>query len=441
MRVSVTERQDVLDLDLRSSAELAPSLALPWLMKLRYGILGGLLALILTASFVSHIELPLGWLALPLTVMLLSNVLLGRLIAGIGARQALGWTLGIDVACLTAVLALSGGPANPLTLLYLVQITFSALVLSRAWTWSIGTLSVLGFALLFPLHVSLPVLEGHHHMVMNEGFSIHLVGMWIAFIAAALLITIFISQVSQTLRSHEEEVLRLQGLVNRHERIASVVTLAAGAAHELGTPLATIAIIARDLESYAAQQSRDQVVAADAKLIRDEVDRCSSILRGMRAQGAECIGETPIPVRLSELFSYLKRSFPEPQRDSIETVANDNIEAILPVETTRQALTALVKNAIDASAEGQPVELSGDYVNGKLSFTIRDSGTGMTSNTLNRIAEPFFTTKAPGQGIGLGTFLVRVFAENMKGNLTFESVEGEGTTVSLEVPLVKTDES
>jgi len=427
--------------DLRSTAELAPSLALPWLMKLRYGILGGLLALVFTASFISHVELPLGWLTIPIAVMLLSNILLNRLIMRIGARQALGWTLGIDVSCLTAVLALSGGPANPLTLLYLVLITLSALVLSKGWTWSIGALSVLGFAILFPFHVPLPVLEGHHHMRMDEGFSIHLVGMWIAFVTAALLITIFISQVSQTLRTHEQEVRRLQELVNRHERIASVVTLAAGAAHELGTPLATIAIAARELESYAAEHLQDQIVGTDAKLIRNEVERCSSILRGMSAQGAECAGENPVSIRLSDLLSHLKQRFPESQRNSIKTVANDHLEVILPVETTRQALTALVKNAIDASAKGQFVEVRGNCANDKISFIVRDLGTGMSPNTLNRIAEPFFTTKAPGQGIGLGTFLVRVFAENMKGNLAFESVEGEGTTVSLEVPLVKPAES
>lgn len=432
MRVSVTERQDVLSLDLRSSAEAAPGLALPWLMKLRYGIFAGLLLIILSAAFLSHIELPLGWLAIPLTAMLVSNLSLRRMIARIGARQALGWTLGVDVVCLTGVLALAGGPANPLTLLYLVQITFSAFLLSRAWTWFIGVMSVLGFALLFPLHMPLPVLEGHHHM--EQGFSIHLIGMWVAFIAAALLITIFISHVSETLRGHEQEVLRLQALVGRHERVASVVTLAAGAAHELATPLSTIAIAASELQAYAT--TRDRSVESEARLIRDEVERCSRILRGMSAQGADSIGEAPVRIALPELLDLLIQNLPETQRSAIVTAA-EQIEAVLPVETTRQALGALVQNALEATSSGQPVELRAECSSGNIAFIVRDYGAGMSSSTLNRIAEPFFTTKAAGQGIGLGTFLARVFAENMNGSLAFESMEGEGTTAVLEVPLVE----
>jgi two-component system sensor histidine kinase RegB len=107
----------------------------------------------------------------------------------------------------------------------------------------------------------------------------------------------------------------------------------------------------------------------------------------------------------------------------------------------RQVLTALVQNALDASATGQQVKLSGDINDGKLAFTVRDWGIGMTPDTLNRVAEPFFSTKEPGRGIGLGTFLVRVFAENMKGSLAFESAAGQGTTVILELPLVSHDES
>jgi two-component system sensor histidine kinase RegB len=439
MRVSVTERQNVLDRDLRSSAELAPDLTLPWLMKLRYAVLIGLVALILTAVFATHIDLPLLWLFIPLATMMLTNVFLHRLIAYMGARHALGSVLATDVVCLTAVLALSGGVANPLTLLYLLQITFSALVLSRAWTWWIGVLSVFGFGFLFLVHVSIPVLEVHHHT--TQDLSVHLIGMWIAFVATALLITIFIGKVSQSLRGREQEVLHLQSQVNRHERIASIVTLAAGAAHELGTPLTTIAIVAKDLELYAAETSQDQHVIAEAQVIRTEVDRCSRILCCMSAQGAEVLGENPVPVQVLELFDHLKSGFPESERGLIHAVAKENLNVLLPVETMRQVLTALVQNALDASATGQQVKLSGDINDGKLAFTVRDWGIGMTPDTLNRVAEPFFSTKEPGRGIGLGTFLVRVFAENMKGSLAFESAAGQGTTVILELPLVSHDES
>ncbi len=432
MRISVTEQPDILELDLRPASELAPSLALPWILKLRYGLLSGLIALILLTVFVSRIQLPLAWLAIPLAVTMLSNLFLSRLIAKLGARPALGITLAIDILCLTAMLALSGGPANPLSLLYLVQITLSAVVLSKAWTWSLGLLSVLGFGFLFLAHVPLPVLEGHHPA---QGFAIHMIGMWIAFVAAALLITVFIGKVSEALRAHEQQVLRLQSQLGRHEKIASIVTLAAGAAHELGTPLATIAIASKELEIYAAQRSRDAHVAEEARLIRAEVDRCGRILHAMSARGAEFIGEMPVAVNLCQFFDRLKSGFPESERRVLQASANPGLEAVLPTESTRQALTALVRNALDASVPGEPVDLCADCGEGKLRFTVRDRGAGMTPDILKRIAEPFFTTKAPGRGMGLGTFLARAFAENLRGSLAFESVAGQGTTVILELPL------
>lgn len=433
MRISVTEREDISAVDLRSTAELAPALVLPWLIRLRYGLLIGQALLILVAAFVSHIELPLAWLAIPLAVTALSNLSLRALIARFSARNILGLTLAIDVLCLTAVLALSGGAANPFSLLYLVQITLSAVVLSKAWTWSLGALSILAFGFLFIAHVPVPVLEGHHPA---QGFSAHLFGMWIAFVAAALLISVLIGKVSEALRSHEQEVLRLQNQLSRQERIASIATLAAGAAHELGTPLATIAIVARELERYAAGELPDPHVASEARLIRTEVDRCGSILHGMSAQGAEFIGETPSLIRVSDLMSQLRNSFPEPQRDSIAAEVDGDFQATLPVETTRQVLAALVKNGLDASAANQPVKLACDISGDRLRFVVQDSGKGMSPETLKRIGEPFFTTKGPQKGMGLGTFLVRVFAENLHGSLVFDSVVDQGTTATLELPLV-----
>ena len=433
MRVSLTEQTSVSEFDSRMAADSAPVLAAPWLVLLRHGLIVGLVLLILLVAFAAGVSLPLAWLAIPIVVMLFSNLLLPRLMTGLGGRRALGATLVLDVLTLTAILAMTGGPANPLTLLYLVQITLSAVVLSRAWTWSLGILSILGFAFLFPFHLPLLALEGHHPA---QGFSVHLYGMWIAFVAAALLVTLFIGEVSETLRCHERQSLEFQLKLARHEKLAALGTLAGGAAHEMGTPLTTIAVVANELERYAQQVAHDPNVAADAAMIRAEVDRCASILRAMSRQGPELTGESPSRIKVRALFDDLLLSLSPVSRDVVHTSVADELDAYLPVETTRQVLTALVKNALDASAPDKVVELAATVCGDRLSFKVKDRGVGMSAVTLGRLGEPFFTTKEPGCGMGLGTFLARVFAENLHGSLDFESTLSEGTTAILELPIV-----
>jgi len=432
MRFSVTSRPEVSEADVRPAAELAPSLVVPWLTRMRHGVVAGQVALILIAVFISGIELPLGWLCIPIAAMALSNLLLRWLITKTDDRRALGVSLALDIVALTAILALSGGPANPFTLLFLVQITLSAVVLSKAWTWFLGLLSIVGFAFLFVAHITVPMLEGHHQ---TQGFSAHLFGMWIAFVAAALLITVLIGRVSESLRAHELEVLRLQDQLNQQEKVTSIASLAAGAAHELGTPLSTIAVAARELAHYAEEVAHDPHVFADANVIRSEVDRCRIILQGMSAKGAQLAGETPASISLMDLLEQVRKGFPETQRASIYASVEDSAAAVIPVETTRQVLAALVKNGLDASVPGNGVELRGAVAEDRIRFTVRDAGSGMSVETLKRVGEPFFTTKGPGRGMGLGTFLVRVFAENLHGSLTFDSEPNLGTTAILEWPI------
>jgi len=432
MRVSVTNRQTFVERDLRPTSELAPALVLPWLQKLRYGILASECVLIFVAAIFARGELRLVWLGIPLVIALGSNLCLGPISNMIGARRALGSMLVLDVILLTVLLAFTGGPANPFSLLFLVQITLSAVVLSRTWTWSLGILSILGFGFLFFFHVPLSLFEGHH---ASGNFSAHLIGMWIAFVAAAILISLLVGKVSQTLRNHERELLRLQSLVARQERVSSLAALAAKAAHEMGTPLGTIAIVANELERYARDVETNEHVSAEAKLIRSEVDRCSQILREMSSQGAELTGETPTLIAIGSLLQKLRESFPEPQRNAIQIDAPPDLSASLPIETTRQVLSALVKNAFEASSTGQTVHVAGESTSGVLRFIVKDSGSGMAPEVLDRIAEPFYSTKRPYRGMGLGTFLVRVFAEDMGGSLTFDSAVNQGTTAILELPL------
>ena len=434
MQTCVTEKRVPSPADLRSAGELAPSLALPWIVRLRYGALSCQIVLILLTVYAFGVSLPMKWIAIPLAFATASNLVVYRCAQRFGDRPALGYLLAFDTVCLTALLALTGGPANPFSLLYLVQITLSAVILSKSWTWSLGGLSVAGFAFLFWVHVRVSVFEAHH---TTEGFSMHLAGMWIAFVAAALLVTVFIGKVSEALRQREHEVLVLQSQLARHERLTSIATLAAGAAHELGTPLATIAVVSRDVEVRAAKVSTDPELVGDARLIRSEVDRCRSILQRMSARSAEQPGELPVSVELAGLLEKVRRDFPVPARERVRVVITGKPgAAVLPATAASQALGALVKNALDAGSEGPPVTMSVARTAKSLEFVVEDSGCGMTAETLNRIGEPFFTTKEPGCGMGLGTYLVRVFADRLGGRLAFESEPGKGTKAVLELPLI-----
>lgn len=108
----------------------------------------------------------------------------------------------------------------------------------------------------------------------------------------------------------------------------------------------------------------------------------------------------------------------------------------IPEHAVRQALIALVKNALEASSPTSPVEIAVDQHWDSLRFVVRDRGKGMSAETLRRVGEPFFTTKDPGKGMGLGTFLVRTLAERLGGRLTFESSPVEGTSAALELPVL-----
>jgi len=416
----------------------APNLALPWVVRLRYGMVAGEVAVILGLFYGLRVDFPLLWALAPLAIVLGSNILLGHLrtLPARFTQETLGAAFCLDTLCLTAILGLTGGPLNPFSLLYLVQITLSAVVLRKTWTWILGILSTAGFGLLFFFHSPSAAFEQHHP---EQGLSPHLIGMWIAFVVAAALITFFTGKIADALRKREQDVLVLQEQVARNERLASLVTLSAGAAHELGTPLATIAVVARELERYSESIANNDAVLADARLIRSEVDRCRRILERMSAQSAEPMGETPTRVRLCDLFAEVVAQFSEARRELLEVeLPDDELAAVLPAQATVQSLAALVQNALDATSDRGRVVISARCRESSLSIIVQDHGQGMPANVLRRIAEPFFTTKEPGKGMGLGTFLVRTFAESLGGRVLFDSVHGVGTIVTLELPVQAT---
>jgi two-component system, sensor histidine kinase RegB len=410
-------------------------LALRWVIRLRYGFMAGEIAIIAALHFGLQIELPLFIIGPAIALQTASNWLLAtnRQRLGESAEHVVGALFAFDTLCLTMILALSGGPANPFSLFYLVQITFSAIVLHRLWTLALGVLSTVSFGLLFVISRDVPAFREHSQ---SGEFSIHLLGMWIAFAAAALLISFFVGKLSSESRQKELELRLMQKRLARNDRLASLVTLSAGAAHEIATPLATIAVTAKEMEREASVSLENTRFEEDAQLIRAQVERCRVILERMGAQGADPFGETPRRIDIHELLSDVRQKFLSDQPRIQIIVRNACIPTcVLPVRGAIEALSALVKNALDASSDGKPVLLEAvESTMEHVRFAVRDQGTGMTPEVLERVAEPFFTTKPTGQGMGLGAFLAYLFAQTLGGELSFESEPGRGCSAILQLP-------
>ena len=419
-----------------SAVELTPThLALRWVVRLRYGLMLGELALIGALALGLQISMPLILIAPAIAIQLLSNLLLTSKMDQLGgmAEHWVGALFALDAVSLTLILALSGGPENPFSLLYLVQITFSAVVLRRMWTWILGIFSTVSFGLLFWISRDIPAFTEHGSA---GGFSLHLLGMWVAFATAALLTSFFVGKLSADARKNEREVLMMQKSLARNERLASLVTLSAGAAHEIATPLATIAVTAKEMEYQAGTRLRDERLQEDAKLIRSQVERCRLILERMGAQGADPFGESPQSVEPRELLAQVRERFPEDRsRIQVHAGGADSGKCVIPVRAAIEALSALVKNALDAMLPAVR-SLFERYLREQApsgsSSAIR--AVGMTPEVLERVSEPFFTTKPAGQGMGLGAFLAHLFAQTLGGQLSFESEPGRGCTAILELP-------
>ena len=396
-----------------------------WLIRLRWAQVVGQAATVLGADVVLGVPLPLPLLWAIVAAGLLSNLALELHLRRRGsvADRAIAATMALDVALLTALLYLTGGPLNPFGFLYLVQIALATVILQAAWTWALVALSFLGYGLLLVGHRPLDISDE------TRGF-----GVWVALGVSSAFIVHFLLRVTAALAAREGELADAQNLAARQERLASLATMAAGAAHELATPLGTVALVAKELERHLADHA-DRSLADDARLIREQVGRCRAILDQM-AGGTGAAGESLQQIRVDALIGEaLTGARGEPR---VRTQMPDEVAATaahLPVRAVSQALRSLITNGQDASpAEGEVV-VHATARAGVLAFEVVDKGRGMSADVLARIGEPFFTTKSPGRGMGLGLFLARAVFESLGGAMAIDSREGIGTRITATMPI------
>lgn len=414
-------------------AENARHINFTWLIKLRWVAVTGQVLTTVMAKWLLELNLPIQPMFAVIGAAFGSNILLAtyrRQVSNVG-ETLLAAVMALDVALLTALLYLAGGPYNPFAALYFVHVAHAAVFLSAPFVWGLVALSLGGYGFLFvapaPLPQSADVAKHLEQLVE---------GQWVAFALAAVVIVYFVTKVQSALDQRENELQATRLKQARSEKLASLATLSAGAAHELSTPLSTIAVVAKELERELMRSGGSSNLVEDTHLIREQVARCRAILEQMAADAGHSLGELSTTISVRAVLDLCLDGLDRKGDVAILAPADVGDKKLnLPPNVFAQALRGIVKNALDASPPGLPVQLAVKTTEKTVSIEVRDRGGGMPADVLQRVGEPFFTTKEPGRGMGLGIFLARAVAERVGGELLLDSEPDRGTTATVLVPL------
>ncbi len=410
-------------------------LKLIWFSRLRFGAILGQIVIFVVAREVMKLDLVYRPFLFVCGLMIVSQGVFSVFIERFVKHYSLvsGAVMVLDVFFLTIILYFYGGHANPFSLMYLVNVTLASLLLGVYWTWGLVALSSLCFAALFFFHHPVPELSIHHG---DQPFTFHLQGMLVAFVLISSLLGYFLTKMRTALDEQKKEVNELRSRSANEERLASLTTLAAGAAHELGTPLGTIAVVIHELENGIKSRKAEDILLEDTALIRNEVIRCERILRQMSGELGEPGGEMFVRSSVGEIIDDIKSRLGHRER-SFEISGEEVLgkELVTAKQALVSALLCLIKNSFDATLGNKPIRMEIRAASDAVFFDVQDDGPGMSAEMISRLGEPFYTTKEPGAGLGLGVFLVRLFAKRVGGSLSYNSLPGKGTVATLCVPM------
>jgi two-component system sensor histidine kinase RegB len=411
---------------------------LSWLLRLRWmAILGQVLTCVVVAGLM-NVRLPLIALGLCVSVSLVTNTLITWL------RNRITWSasrivfilLIIDTATLTAMLYLAGGAHNPFSIFYLLHIAIAALLLPGFAVWFILGESILGFMTLFLSPYEL------HCQIGGIGFltfDLHLQGMLIALALCGGFLAYFVSRLGQDLQLAHSKLEKARVRSERSRLVSAMGTLAAGAAHELATPLATIAIASKELTKQGDEMQHSADFREDALLICSQVQRCQTILQKLNLDALRRGEWLDEPTCIRDIPELLKSHFTDCEFQRLHFQGFEERSIVQCArEPFLQSLRSLIHNALLASKVSDRVDIQLQRNKGELVFSVSDHGVGMDEEMLEKVGDPFFTTRPPGEGLGLGIFLARMFCESVEGELAHRRRSDGGIVASLSIPIAKT---
>ena len=406
------------------------------LILLRWIAIGGQLAAVLGVRYGLGFDLPLEACLAVIGAAVWVNLTV-RLWTPVTRRLTDGEatvSFAFDLLQLACLLYLTGGLTNPFALLFLAPVTVSASILSARATAVLGALAAIAISALAVVHRPLP-----WHGPPLDVPDIYVAGVWAALIVSLAFTSLYASRLAREQMRMADALATLQMALAREQRLAALGGLAAAAAHELGTPLSTITVAAREL---AREVPPDDPLAEDVQLIGQQAARCRDILARLARQpegsgeGAGAFARLPVPVLLEEAVApYRAPGIVLELRYYADGERVDPKRAQAPVLDRRpeliHALGNIVENAVAFASSRVIVEARWD--NAGLAIRVRDDGPGFAPDVLQKLGEPYLTSRPRGrrddmrEGLGLGIFIAKTLLERTGARVSFTNApQGSG---------------
>lgn len=342
----------------------------------------------------------------------------------VGATELFG-QLCIDLAALAILLYLSGGAANPLISLLLVPVAVAALSLPGKLTALVTLLAVAVYSVLMWEFLPLPIADA------RRAARLHLAGMWLTFVVSASMIAWFVARMTASIRERDRRLAAAREQALRDERVVALGAMAAGAAHELGTPLATMAVLVGELERHAGL---DPEARADLALVQKQIVQCKDVIGSL----AERSG-SPRPERIQawDALAWLRDvrarwQALRPRASSRLLLEGQVGVPVIAIDASlEQALVNLLNNAADASNGEIDIVLARDA--GRLRIAIKDNGPGFPVEVLRKAGR--MPLPASGGGAGIGLLLAFSAIERLGGRLVMDNPAAGGGRATIELPV------
>jgi two-component system sensor histidine kinase RegB len=389
----------------------------------------------IVAVYVAHVHLgmriPVVSLGMIIGLLFVFNVFTRMRLKWGGAISAIEFLLQltVDVLALTALLYQTGGASNPFVLMFLMPIILATVVLPGRFIWVLTMITAAAYSFLMWKYIPLPHAHGDH-----DGFSLHVFGMWLAFVISAAVTAYFVVGMRRTLRDKDQALTAAREKQLRDEQLVVLGTLAASTAHELGTPLGTMSLISEELEHDMQDAAGRQQLA----LLRQQIERCKQALSSLSASAGsvKLSGGEVLPVShyLQSVLDEWQRVRPYSKLTTDWHGIHSNA-CVLSDRTLNQALINILDNAADASTDN--IEWISHWDAHELVMDIKDRGQGLSEEASAIIGKQPYTAKS--DGLGLGLFLSHSIISRFGGQVKLYNRKGGGVTTHITLPLTSAD--